>query len=230
LRMAGNSIEAEDLTRDIFLQVFRKIRTFRGGAAFSTWLHRLAVNIVLMRLRKKAPAQISLEEATEPNEEGGKPHKNLREHDPRVTGLLDCVNIVRILVVDDSEPFRHFIRSFLGKRAELQIIGEATEGLESVYKSEELQPDLILLDIGLPILNGFQVARRICKLAPESKIVFLSQESSADIVRGALSLGARGYVVKANAARDLLVALETIVQGKKFVSAGLTDQILTDTG
>jgi DNA-binding NarL/FixJ family response regulator len=135
----------------------------------------------------------------------------------------------RILVVDDNEPFRHFICSILGKRAELQIIGEATEGLEAVHKSQELQPDLILLDIGLPNLNGFEAARQICKLAPKSKIIFLSQQSSSDIVRGALCLGAKGYIAKANAASDLFVAVEAVVQGKMFISAGLTDQVLTDT-
>lgn len=97
LRMVRNSTEAEDLTQDIFLQVFRKIRTFRGEAAFSTWLHRLAVNMVLMRLRKKTPAQTSLEEAAEPNEESGKRPRDLGEHDPRLTGLLDRVNIDRAL-------------------------------------------------------------------------------------------------------------------------------------
>jgi DNA-binding NarL/FixJ family response regulator len=145
-------------------------------------------------------------------------------------GIVDrpIVSRIRILVVDDSEPFRHFICSMLGKRPELQIIGEASDGLEAVHKSEELQPDLILLDISLPSLNGIEAARRICKLAPKSKIVFLSQESSPDIVRGALSLGAMGYVVKAIAARDLLVAVEAVVQGKQFISAGLKDQVLTD--
>ena len=132
-------------------------------------------------------------------------------------------------MVEDNEPFRHFICSMLGKSAELQIIGEASDGIEAVHKAEELQPDLILLDIGLPSLNGIEAARRICKLAPTSKIVFLSQESSPDIVRCALSLGAMGYVAKPNAGNDLLAAVEAVVQGKQFVSAGLTDQVLTDT-
>jgi DNA-binding NarL/FixJ family response regulator len=117
----------------------------------------------------------------------------------------------------------------LGERSELQIIGEASDGLEAVHKAKELQPDLILLDIGLPSLNGIEAARRICDLAPKSKIVFLSQESSPDIVRGALRLGAMGYVAKSNAGSDLLAAVEAIVQGKQFVSPGLTDQVLTDT-
>ncbi len=139
------------------------------------------------------------------------------------------VSPVRILVVDDNAPFRQFIRSLLGMRAELQIVGEATDGLEAVRKAEELQPDLILLDVGLPYLNGFEAARRICKLALKSKIIFLSQESSADVVRGALSLGAKGYIAKANAASDLLAAVNAIVQGKQFVSPGLTDQVFPTT-
>ena len=97
LRMVGNSTEAEDLTQDIFLQVFRKIHTFRWEAAFSTWLHRLAINIVLMRMRKKTHPQASLEEATEPNEEIGMPPKSVGGHDPRLTGLVDRVNIDRAL-------------------------------------------------------------------------------------------------------------------------------------
>jgi DNA-binding NarL/FixJ family response regulator len=139
------------------------------------------------------------------------------------------VSPVRILVVEDNESFRQFIRSLLGMRAELQIVAEATDGLEAVRKAQELQPDLILLDVGLPHLDGFEAARRICKLALKSKIIFLSQESSSDIVRCALSLGAKGYVAKANAASDLLTAVNAIVQGKMFVSPGLTDQRFTDT-
>jgi DNA-binding NarL/FixJ family response regulator len=144
-------------------------------------------------------------------------------------GDKQSVSRVRILVVEDNEPFRHFICSMLGERAELQIIGEASDGLEAVHKAKELQPDLILLDIGLPSLNGIEAARRMCDLATKSKIVFLSQESSADIVRRALSLGAMGYVAKSNVGSDLLAAVKAIVQGKQFVSPGLADQVITDT-
>ncbi len=134
----------------------------------------------------------------------------------------------RVLVVDDYEPFRRFICSTLGKRPELQIVGEASDGLEAVQKAEELQPDLIVLDIGLPTLNGIEAARRIRKLSPESKIVFLSQESSADVVQEALSLGALGYVVKAHAGSELLAAVEAVLQGKQFVSSGLSGHNFTD--
>jgi DNA-binding NarL/FixJ family response regulator len=101
---------------------------------------------------------------------------------------------VRVLVVDDYEPFRRFVCSTLGKRPEVQVICEVSDGLEAVQKAEELQPDLILLDIGLPTLNGIEAARRIRKLSPESEILFVSQESSADFVQEALSLGAAGYL------------------------------------
>lgn len=130
---------------------------------------------------------------------------------------------VRLLVVDDYEPFRRFICSKLGERPDLRVIGEASDGLEAVQQAEELQPDLIVLDIGLPTLNGLEVARRIRKASHQSKILFVSQESSADVVQEALSLGAMGYVVKAHAGKELLAAVEEVCQGRKFVTKGMLD-------
>ena len=112
----------------------------------------------------------------------------------------------------------------LQKGPQLQVICEVSDGLEAVQKAEELQPDLILLDIGLPTLNGIEAARRIRKLSPESKILFVSQESSADVVREALSLGEAGYVSKAQAGSRLLAAVGAVLQGKQFVSSGLAGQ------
>jgi DNA-binding NarL/FixJ family response regulator len=134
----------------------------------------------------------------------------------------------RILVVDDHEPFRQFVLSKLHQRPEWQVVGEASDGLEALHKATELQPDLILCDIGLPTLNGIEAVRRIRKVARESKILFLSQESSAEVVQGALSFGALGYVVKSFAGAELLVAVQTVLQGKQFVSAGFADQVFTD--
>ncbi len=110
----------------------------------------------------------------------------------------------------------------LQKRPELQIVGEVTDGLEAVQKAQQLQPDLILLDIGLPTLNGIEAARRIRKVSPESKIVLISQESSADVVQEALALGALGYVVKAHAGSELLAAVKAVLEGRQFVSRGLS--------
>ncbi len=136
---------------------------------------------------------------------------------------------VRILVVEDFAPFRQFVCSMLGERPGLQVICEASDGLEAVQKAEELKPDLILLDIGLPTLNGIEAARRIRKLAPESKILFVSQESSPDVVQAALSLGALAYVVKAHAGSDLLAAVEAVCQGRQFVGRGLSSSNLPDS-
>jgi DNA-binding NarL/FixJ family response regulator len=128
----------------------------------------------------------------------------------------------RVLVVEDFAPYREFICSTVSTRPNLQVICEVSDGQAAVQKAEELKPDLILLDIGLPTLNGIEAARQIRKLAPESKIIFVSQKSSPDLVREALNLGARGYVAKTRAANDLLAAIEAVLEGRQFVSPGLS--------
>jgi DNA-binding NarL/FixJ family response regulator len=125
-----------------------------------------------------------------------------------------------VLVVEDYEPFRRFICSTLRKRSGLQVISQASDGLEAVKKAEELQPDLILLDIGLPTLNGIDAACRISRLVPAAKILFVSQSNDPDVVTAALSNGAKGYVRKENAQRDLLPAIEAVLCGDRFVSKG----------
>jgi DNA-binding NarL/FixJ family response regulator len=130
-------------------------------------------------------------------------------------------SLIRVLVVDDNEPFRRFVRTTLSTKPELEIIGEVSDGLEAVQKALELQPALIVLDIGLPGLNGIEAARRVRKLSPTSTILFLSQESSPEIVQEALCLGALGYVIKAHAARDLLNGVEAVLRNKQFVSSTL---------
>ena len=104
------------------------------------------------------------------------------------------------------------------------MVCELSDGLAAVQKAEELNPDLILLDIGLPTLNGIEAARRIRKLVPKAKILFLSQESSHDVVQEVLNLGARGYVVKTQAGSELLAAVEAVLHDQKFVSKGLARQ------
>jgi DNA-binding NarL/FixJ family response regulator len=135
---------------------------------------------------------------------------------------MPVLSLVRVLVVDDYEPFRRFVCSSLRKRPGLQIVGEALDGLAAVRQAEQLKPDLILLDIGLPSADGLQAAREIRKLSPDSKIVFVSQESNPDVVQEAFNLGARGYVAKTRAASDLLAAADAVLEGGRFVSSGLT--------
>jgi DNA-binding NarL/FixJ family response regulator len=130
-------------------------------------------------------------------------------------------SIVRIVVVEDFVALRRLTCSILRRRQDLQVICEASDGLEAVQKAEELKPDLILLDIGLPKLNGLDAAREIRQRVPECKIIFVSQESSPELVQEALSLGALGYVAKTRLESDLLVGVEAVLQGKKFVSSGL---------
>jgi len=117
----------------------------------------------------------------------------------------------------------------LETRPDLQVIGEVSDGLEAVYKAERLKPDLIVLDIGLPSQNGIEAARQIRELSPNSKILFLSQESSADLVEEGLRSGALGYVVKPRAGTELLAAVEAVSQGRQFVSRGLSGPHFTHT-
>ena len=130
-------------------------------------------------------------------------------------------SVLRILLVADFEPFRKLIRTILREKPGLQIVAEAPDGLDAVQKAAELHPDLILLDVGLPTLNGFDAARLIRKLSPDSRILFVSQEFSPLIVQEALSLGASGYVFKTKLASDLLLAVAAVRQGKTFVSSEL---------
>ena len=124
---------------------------------------------------------------------------------------------VRILVVEDHAQVLSLVSGALRRRADFQIL-EASDGLEAVQKIEDLQPDLVLLDINLPGLNGFEVAERIRGLAPQATVLFMSQESSPDFVRKALSLGARGYIHKGSLAGDLLPAVEAVLAGQRFLS------------
>lgn len=125
---------------------------------------------------------------------------------------------VRILIVEDHEPFRRYSRSTIEQRGGFQVIGEASDGLEGIQKAKELQPDLIVLDIGLPKLNGLEAANEARRLVPFAKILFVSQEFSFDLVEAALRLGASGYVHKSRVQSDLFSAIESVLRGKYFVS------------
>jgi DNA-binding NarL/FixJ family response regulator len=125
----------------------------------------------------------------------------------------------RVLVVDDYKDWRDQVRSLLRERPECQIICEVTDGSEAVHKAEELKPGLILLDIGLPKLNGIEAARQIRQLSPSSKIIFLSQETSLDIMQEALGTGAANYVYKARAQSDLLPAIDAALRVLVFLAA-----------
>jgi len=117
-----------------------------------------------------------------------------------------------VLVVEDFAPFRQVIFSLLATVAHLQVIGEAADGAVAVQKAKELKPDLILLDIGLPTLDGLECARQIRLLATHSKIIFVSQESSAEVIKEALKL-ASGYVMKTTITSELLNCVDYVLAG-----------------
>jgi DNA-binding NarL/FixJ family response regulator len=127
----------------------------------------------------------------------------------------------RVLVVDDHQPFRRLVCSMLQEQGSVQVVGEAQDGLEAIRQAELLQPDLIVLDIGLPGLNGIEAARQISKVASVARIIFLTQESSPDVVKEAFTVGAQGYVIKAKAGAELLDAVDAVSHGRKFVSSGM---------
>ena len=133
---------------------------------------------------------------------------------------------MRVLVADDYEPLRRFVSSTLEKLPQLKLVGEASDGLEALQKAQELQPEMIVLDINLPKLNGFEVARRVREHIPQLKIIFFSEDRSFDVAEDALRLGACGYIVKSDAGRELVPALEAVVRGKQFVSSSLADRVL----
>jgi CheY-like chemotaxis protein len=131
------------------------------------------------------------------------------------------MSIVRVLIVDDFNPWRAFVIQQLDDQPQVRVLGCASDGLEGIQKAEELQPDLILLDISLPRLNGLDLARRVRKLIPKAKILFVSSNADPDVVRAAFCAGGAGYVLKMDAGGALLSAMEAVLLGKQFVSSSL---------
>jgi DNA-binding NarL/FixJ family response regulator len=126
---------------------------------------------------------------------------------------------LRTLIVEDHDGLRALLRSLLENETSCVVIGEASDGLQAVQKAQELQPDLILLDLSLPKLNGMEAGRRIRKISPQSKIVFLTQNPAPEIVESALRIGA-GYLLKSDA-KELPAAVHAVLEGGKFVSTRL---------
>jgi len=129
------------------------------------------------------------------------------------------MNSVRILIADDHEVVRRGVRSLLTSRKEWDVCGEAVDGRDAVKKAKELKPDVVVLDISMPDLNGFEAARLIHKEVPQSKILILSQHNVSEMLQTALDAGARGYVSKSEVSRDLLPAVEAIIHNRSpFIS------------
>lgn len=135
---------------------------------------------------------------------------------------------IRVLVVDDHESWRRFALRMIQGLPNSEVVGEASDGLQAIRLAQQLQPDLIVLDIGLPRLNGIEAAGQIRQLCPSTKILFMTENRSAEIAKEALCTGGLGYVVKSAAANELFPALRAALHSKRFVSACLADVGLMD--
>jgi DNA-binding NarL/FixJ family response regulator len=131
----------------------------------------------------------------------------------------------RVLVADDYEPWCRLVSSALQKQPQLQLAGEASDGVEAFQKAQELKADIVLLDVNLPKLNGFEVAQRILEHLPQSKIILVSADRSFDIAAEALRMGAYGYIVKSDAGKELVCALEAVLEGKQYVSSSVVGRV-----
>jgi DNA-binding NarL/FixJ family response regulator len=129
--------------------------------------------------------------------------------------------MVRVLIVEDYEPMRQQIVSMLTGVPELRVVAEVGNGIDAVQVAGELQPDLPLMDIGLPMLDGIQATRRIRKASPGSRILFVTENRSLDIVEEALRSGGSGYVLKSHSGKELLPAIDAVLGGERFISVGL---------
>jgi two-component system response regulator NreC len=134
------------------------------------------------------------------------------------------MSATRILVVEDHAVVRRVICSLLSNDPFMNVIWETTDGEQAVQKAEELQPDIVLLDISLPGINGLEAGRRIRRVSPHSHIIFLSQHDSLQMVRDAMKVGGRGYVAKIDAGSELLKAIRSVCNGERFVSRRIASQ------
>lgn len=133
---------------------------------------------------------------------------------------------VRILLADDHELVRRGIRAVLGSRPEWQICGEATTGREAVTLALQLKPEVVIMDIGMPDLNGLEATRKILKDLPHAEVLILTMHDTEQLVRAVLDAGARGYLLKSDAGRDLIAAVDALHQHRPFFTTAVSEMVL----
>jgi DNA-binding NarL/FixJ family response regulator len=136
--------------------------------------------------------------------------------------------MIKILLADDHALVRQGFRLILSTQPDMQIVGEAGNGREAVELAEKLQPDVVIMDVAMPELNGIEATRRIATAAPRARVLALSMHKDAVYVREILRSGARGYLLKDSVDADLLAAVRSIAKGEGYLSPGVSDAVLTD--
>jgi len=132
---------------------------------------------------------------------------------------------IRILLADDHPVVRQGLKTLLEGHPGWQIVGEAADGVEALDKADRLQPDVVVLDVTMPRMNGLETCRRLRQKVPDLEILFVTQHDSPHMMREALDAGARGYVVKSNAARDLLEAVKAVSEHRTFTALAQRDNV-----
>jgi DNA-binding NarL/FixJ family response regulator len=136
--------------------------------------------------------------------------------------------MIRILLADDHALVRHGFRMILAAQPDMEIAGEAGNGREAVELAQKLKPDVVVMDVAMPELNGIEATRRIIELAPRARVLALSMHKDAVYVREILRAGARGYLLKDSADADLLAAVRAVAKGEGYLSPGVSDAVLSD--
>jgi DNA-binding NarL/FixJ family response regulator len=139
---------------------------------------------------------------------------------------VSLLGALRILIADDHEVARQGIRSLLESHPGWEVCAEARDGREAVECASKLKPDILLLDIGMPNLNGLDAARQILALAPDASILILTIHDSEQVIREVLAVGARGFLLKSDAGRDLLAAVEALQQRRTFFTPKVAQMML----
>jgi len=136
------------------------------------------------------------------------------------------VAIFRILIADDHEVVRKGLIALLQGQTDWQVCGEAVDGRDAVDKAQQLRPDVIILDIGMPSLNGLEATRQILKSNPHARVLILTLHDSDQVVRDVLNAGARGFLLKSDAARDLVAAVEALRRDKTYFTSKVASMVL----